>query len=412
MKRILLSIVLIPVLIILLINIRAMNSVQKVSLENKKAEINIYNVAGVVQPGETLDAIFDKYKLDRKELHEIFTRAKGFYNLSRLSVGSIYSFDLNSKRRIQRLQYGIDDESYLDVVKTPEGFNAEKVNIEYNRKAGSLFINIVDNLILSMPSSHKEYLRLALELSDIFAWDIDFSNDIRNGDSVKLIVEELWIGEIFKGYGNILAAEFLNNGVVYKAYRFEDDGYAGYYDEEGKSLRKTLLRSPLKFKYISSYFSKSRFHPVLRTYRPHLGVDYAAPLGTPVSAAGDGIVLSSGYSGQYGKMVNIRHGGSFETYYGHLSRIPLKIKNGAKVSQGDIIGYVGATGLATGTHLDYRIKLNDRFVNPLKIQLPRGESIPKKLMAEFKQLVDNMNVKFVSLTQPVVASSDKKKPSI
>ena len=412
MKRILLSIISVPALIVSFMIIRTINPVQNVPLENKKAEINIYTVAGVVQPGETLDAIFDKYKLDRKELREIFTKAKGFYNLSRLSVGSIYSFDLNNRHMIQRLQYGIDDESYLDLVKTPEGFNAEKVNIEYIRRTGSLFINIADNLISSMPSSHKEYLRLALELSDIFAWDIDFSNDIKNGDSVKLIVEELWIGEMFKGYGNILAAEFLNNGVVYKAYRFEDDGYTGYYDEEGKSLRKTLLRSPLKFKYISSYFSKSRFHPVLRIYRPHLGVDYAAPLGTPVSSAGDGIVLSSGYRGQYGKMVNIRHGGSFETYYGHLSRIPPKIKNGAKVSQGDIIGYVGATGLATGPHLDYRIKLNDRFVNALKIQLPRGESIPKKLMAEFKQLVDNMNVKFVSLTQPVVAASDKKKSSI
>jgi len=412
MKRILLSIISVPALIVSFMIIRTINPVQNVPLENKKAEINIYTVAGVVQPGETLDAIFDKYKLDRKELREIFTKAKGFYNLSRLSVGSIYSFDLNNRHMIQRLQYGIDDESYLDLVKTPEGFNAEKVNIEYIRRTGSLFINIADNLISSMPSSHKEYLRLALELSDIFAWDIDFSNDIKNGDSVKLIVEELWIGEMFKGYGNILAAEFLNNGVVYKAYRFEDDGYTGYYDEEGKSLRKTLLRSPLKFKYISSDFSKSRFHPVLRTYRPHLGVDYAAPLGTPVSSAGDGIVLSSGYSGEYGKMVSIRHGGSFETFYGHLSEIPLKIKKGTKVSQGDIIGYVGATGLATGPHLDYRITLNSRFVNPLKIQLPRGESIPKKLMAEFKQLVDNMNVKFVPLTQPVVAASDKKKSSI
>lgn len=379
MKRILLSIISVPALIVSFMIIRTINPVQKVPLENKKAGINIYTVAGVVQPGETLDTIFDKYKLDRKELHEIFTKAKDFYNLSRLSVGSIYSFDLNNKHMIQRLQYGIDDESYLDLVKTPEGFNAERVNIEYIRRAGFLFINIADNLISSMPSSHKEYLRLALELSDIFAWDIDFSNDIRNGDSVKLIVEELWIGDIFKGYGNILAAEFLNNGVLYKAYRFEGDGYTGYYDEEGKSLRKTLLRSPLKFKYISSYFDKNRFHPVLRIYRPHLGVDYAAPLGTPVSSAGDGIVLSSGYRGEYGKMVNIRHGGSFETLYGHLSRIPLKIKKGTKISQGDIIGYVGATGLATGPHLDYRITLNGRFVNPLKIQLPRGESIPKKV---------------------------------
>jgi murein DD-endopeptidase MepM/ murein hydrolase activator NlpD len=149
----------------------------------------------------------------------------------------------------------------------------------------------------------------------------------------------------------------------------------------------------------------------LRIYRPHLGVDYVAPRGTPVSAAGDGIVVFSGYKGQYGKMVKIKHKGGFETYYGHLSRVPKRIKKGVKVSQGDIIGYVGATGLATGPHLDYRIKLNGRFVNPLKVQLPRVRSIPRSLMAEFRQIVDYMNIRFASLTQPVVAYTERDKKS-
>jgi murein DD-endopeptidase MepM/ murein hydrolase activator NlpD len=262
-----------------------------------------------------------------------------------------------------------------------------------------------------MPSTHDEYLRLALELSDIYAWDIDFFSDIRNGDSVKMMVEELWVGEVFKGYGNILAAEFLNNGKIHKAYRFKHDGYVGYYDSNGKSLRKALLRSPLKFRYISSYFSKRRFHPILRIYRPHLGVDYAAPTGTPVSVAGGGTVVFAGYKGQNGKIVRIRHSGGFETYYGHLSRIPKKIKRGTEVSQGDIIGYVGSTGLSTGPHLDYRIKLNGKSVNPLKIRLPRGKSILKPLKAEFKKVVDDMNSRLALLAQPVVASSEKEKIS-
>ncbi|HDH50186.1 MAG TPA: M23 family metallopeptidase, partial [Nitrospirae bacterium] len=263
----------------------------------------------------------------------------------------------------------------------------------------------------SMPGTHNEYLRLALELSDIYAWDIDFLTDIRNGDTVKIMVEELWSGEVFRGFGNILAAEFLNNGQMHYAFRFEHDGYADYYDDNGRSLRKTLLKSPLKFTHISSHFSRKRFHPILRIYRPHLGVDYAAPAGTPVSAAGGGTVLFAGYKGQNGKMVKIRHSGGFETYYGHLSRIPKRVRKGRKISQGDIIGYVGSTGLATGPHLDYRIRQNGKFVNPLKIRLPRGKAVPKSLMAEFKKVISDMETRLTSLTRPLVASTGKKKTS-
>jgi murein DD-endopeptidase MepM/ murein hydrolase activator NlpD len=314
---------------------------------------------------------------------------------------------VDERNNIQSMHYGIDSTSFLEVTRSLEGFRAEKVDIEYTKKVGSLFILIKDNLIQSMPNTHREYLKLALKLSDIYAWDIDFSSDIRDGDYVKMIVEELWAGGVFIGYGDILAAEFLNKGTIYKAYRFEYDGRVDYFDKNGKSLRKTLLRSPLRFKYISSYFSKRRFHPILRIYRPHLGVDYAAPVGTPVSAAGDGVVVFAGYKGQYGKMVRIRHRGGLETYYGHLSRIPKRIKKGIKVSQGDIIGYVGSTGLSTGPHLDYRIKLNGRFVNPLKVQLPRGKAIPASMRPEFSQLIKRMDTRLALLRQPFVASSAK-----
>lgn len=406
MKRILFTIVAIPVVIILLMNIRTKDSKNEVPPE--KEENNVYRIAGIVKPQDTMEAIFDKHNLDKMELSEIFHRAKKLYNLSKLSIGNIYCLEINKEgNKIHNMQYEIDDTSFLKVIRTPKGFSAERVNIEYTKRIGSLYINIKNNLILSLPNSQKEYIKLALELSDIYAWDIDFYSDIRSGDYVKIIVEELWVRDVFKGYGNILAAEFFNNGTVYKAYRFENDGYVDYYDNNGKSLRKTLLRSPLKFKYISSRFSRRRFHPILRIYRPHLGVDYAAPTGTPVSAVGGGTVLFAGYKGETGKMVRIRHNRGFETYYGHLSSISKRIKEGTKVSQGDIIGYVGSTGLSTGPHLDYRIKLNGKFVNPLKIQLPRGKSIPKNLIAKFKRLVDYMNVRFTSLTQPVVASSDK-----
>ncbi len=411
MKRILFGIASIPViLIVFFMGVRGMDSAEEMLIEKEKQE-SIYTIVGIVRPKETMEAIFVKHGLSKEELFEIFQSAKKSYDLSKISVGNIYSFEVDEKNGIQHMQYGIDEESFLKVISTPEGFNAEKVVIKYRKSIGSLFIDIEDNLIFSMPSSHKEYHRLALELSDIYAWDIDFTSDIRNGDSVKIIVEELWVGEVFKGYRNILAAEFSNNGTVYKAYRFEHDGYVGYYDSKGKSLRKTLLRSPLKFKYISSHFSRRRFHPVLRIYRPHLGVDYATPSGTPVSSAGDGKVLYSGYKGQYGKMVRIKHSGGFETYYGHLSRIPKKIRKGAKVSQGDIIGYVGATGVATGPHLDYRIKLNGRFVNPLKVRLPRSRSIATSVMSEFRETADYMEARLTLLTQPIFAFKEKDKKS-
>jgi len=401
MKRILLGIVSIPIIIILLINLKTREPKEEILLDKEKNNFSV--IAGVVQPQDTMEAIFARYDLSSLELSEIIRSAKKLYNLSKLSVGSIYFFKIdtnNEKNKIHNMQYEIDDTSFLKIIKTPEGFNSERVNIEYTKKAGTLYIKIKDNLILSLPNAQKEYLKLALELSDIYAWDIDFSSDIRDGDSVKVIVEELWLENVFKGYGNILAAEFFNNGTVYKAYRFEHNGYVDYYNESGKSLKKALLRSPLKFRYISSRFSYSRFHPILRIYRPHLGIDYVAPAGTPVSASGDGTVLFAEYKGQNGKMVSIKHKGSFETSYGHLSRIPKMIRTGTKVSQGDIIGYVGTTGLSTGPHLDYRIKQNGKFVNPLKIQSPPGEPIPSSLMAEFKKVIDYMDIKLASLIQP------------
>ncbi len=372
-------------------------------------ESNSRTIAGIVQSKETLDSIFRKHKLKQAELSKIYHTSKKAFNLSKISVGSVYSIDLDkNENTIQSLQFGIDDDSFLNVVRGPEGFKSEKVKVDYEIRIGSFYLDIKDNLSSSMPGTHKEYSKLALKLSDIYAWDIDFSNDIKNGDAVKIIVEELWIGEAFNGFGDILAAEFINNGTMYKAYRYDGDGYTGYYDSEGKSLKKALLRSPLKFKYISSHFSKRRLHPKLKIYRPHLGVDYAAATGTPISSAGSGKVVYSGRKGQMGKMVRIKHPGGYETYYGHLSRIPRSAKKGAKVSQGDIIGYVGSTGMATGPHLDYRIKVNGKFVNPLKIKLPRGTSVPQTLFSEFKSIVNSFDVRLASLIRPVIALTEKK----
>jgi len=410
MKHFLLSVVTIPILIILVFNLKAPSPGMHEGAVREKS--SRYTITDAVQPSESLDAIFNKYDLDKLDLSGIYNSSKEIVDLSNLSIGDTYNLVLDKKdNRIVKMQYEIDDSSFLNVVRNPEGFTAEKVSLAVDRRIGSVCIRIEDSLMSSMPSSHSEYARLAMKLSDIYAWDIDFSSDIRNGDTVKLIVEELWVGEAFKGFGEILAAEVVNNGSTHAAYRFEHDGRADYFDSSGQSLRKALLKSPLKFKYISSRFSKRRRHPKLRIYRPHLGVDYVASTGTPVSAAGSGTVVFAGYKGQNGRMVKIKHNNGYETYYGHLSRIPKKIRKWAKVSQGDIIGYVGSSGLSTGPHLDYRIKYKGQFVDPLKLKLPQGGSVSNELMAHFSKVLDMYDSLFASLTAPVIASSPEKKVS-
>jgi murein DD-endopeptidase MepM/ murein hydrolase activator NlpD len=261
-------------------------------------------------------------------------------------------------------------------------------------------------------SEGKGNLMLALQLSDIFAWDIDFSTDIRNDDVFKIVVEGLYLNGEFKKYGEILSAEFVNKGETFSAYRFENDGRVDYYSSEGKSLRKAFLKAPLSFRRISSYFSRGRYHPVLKIYRPHHGLDYAAPTGTPVSAAGDGAVLFAGRKGQYGNLIIVRHSNGYKTYYGHLSRIGKGVRKGTRVDQGEVIGYVGATGLATGPHLHYEMRVNNRPINPLSLKIPHGKAIPASLMADFRKFKNEMDVKLASIPAASYLLTEKKEETI
>jgi murein DD-endopeptidase MepM/ murein hydrolase activator NlpD len=263
---------------------------------------------------------------------------------------------------------------------------------------------IQNNLITSIGEG-RDNLMLALQMSDIFAWDIDFTSDLRNGDTFKVLVEGLYLDGQFKKYGNILSAEFVNNGTRFMAYRFEVDGREDYYDDNGNALKKAFLKAPLNFRRISSTFSRGRFHPVLKIYRPHKGIDYAAPAGTPVSAIGDGTVEFAGYRGQYGKLIVVRHRNGYKTYYGHLSRFAKGLRNGKHVDQGDVIGAVGSTGLATGPHLHYEMRINNRPVNPLSIAQPKSASVPQKLMADFRQIRSNMDSALASIQPNSVADS-------
>lgn len=217
---------------------------------------------------------------------------------------------------------------------------------------------------------------LVFKLADIFAWDINFFMDPRKGDNFEVVFEKKYRNGQFHSYGKVLSAKYVNAGFTHYAFGLEDStGTLNYYDKDGNSVQKQFLKAPLNFRRISSGFSYNRKHPVLGIRRPHLGIDYAAPTGTPVYAAADGKVQFSGWKGGYGNHIRITHGGAYTTFYGHLHRINKGIRNGAHVKQGQMIGTVGSTGLSTGPHLDYRMKCGSRFVNPTSVTLPSKESV-------------------------------------
>lgn len=402
-KALLAAFSIVIVLVIIRGNLNVTNKSQECTSEQKRnVEIN-----GTIKNGETFFDIFKKYGLSINELFKLREASADVHKLRKLYPGRPYRISLDMNNHVDSFVYWINDDSILNIKRTESGFSAEKITIEYEKRICHIGGLLKDNLISSI-GEDRENVMLALQLSDIFAWDIDFTTDLRNDDTFRIIVEGFYLNGEFKKYGEILSAEFVNDGETYRAYRFERDGRYDYYDDEGKSLKRSFLKAPLNFRRISSSFSQKRFHPILRIYRPHLGVDYAASAGTPVSVVGDGTVVFAGYKGQNGNIVIIRHYNGYRTYYGHLSKIVKGIRKGVKVRQGQILGYVGATGLATGPHLDYRIQVNKRFVNPLTLKLPRGESIPNNLIAQFKSFRDGMDTGLASITLPATTLTAKR----
>jgi murein DD-endopeptidase MepM/ murein hydrolase activator NlpD len=367
--------------------------------EPDRAKIEI---TGIIRKGETLFDIFRRSQLDPRELSLLKESMAGVHRLSSLIPGQPYKITLDGEKRVTAFEYWINDNAFVNISRGESGFRAEKVTLEYEKRPLLVTGVIEDNLITSIGES-RENLLLALSLSDIFAWDIDFNTDLRKGGRYRLIVEGCFRDGQFRKYGDILAAEFINDGQVFRAYRFDINGKAGYYNAEGDSLRKQFLKAPLSFRNISSGFSRSRMHPILKIRRPHQGIDYVAPAGTPVSATADGKVTFAGQKGQYGRLVVIRHRNGYQTSYGHLSRI--KTRNGAAVAQGQIIGYVGSSGMSTGPHLHFELRKNQSPVNPRKADIPRGEPIPNEWMSAFNGHRDRLDQQMASLRSQEMAKA-------
>ncbi|MCK4739708.1 MAG: peptidoglycan DD-metalloendopeptidase family protein [Deltaproteobacteria bacterium] len=247
-----------------------------------------------------------------------------------------------------------------------------------------------------------------MNLTDIFAWDVDFATSIWKGDSFTVVYDVIEAEGAPLRAGLVHAAKINNAGKEFNAFYYKDaDGRGQYYDEDGGTLRRALLKSPLRYRRISSYFSKRRFHPIQKKYKAHHGIDYAAPTGTPIEAAGDGRVLYAGWKGGYGNYIVIRHNSTYTTAYGHLSKIKKGLKKGSRVKQGSFIGRVGSTGLSTGPHLHYEVRVRGQVVNPLKIKSTPKKKLPKTEIASFNALRDGLAIK---LSQTSVASETESLP--
>jgi len=352
--------------------------------------ISLKSINNKIEQGETLSSIFTKYGLRMEDLFEMKSATASIHPLREIQQGKHYSFFLNEQNYINSFTYRIDDDTILKIERVDGCFQAYKYKIPYETRILTIGGTIQNTLISTFGNEREDYL-LALQAADILEWDIDFNTDIQTGDTFRIIVEGMYTDGKFKKYGRILSIEFVNNNQTYNAYLFEQDGRTDYYNAEGQSLRKAFLKAPLSFRRISSCFSKSRPHPILKIRRPHHGIDYAAATGTPVSTVADGTVTFAGYRGGYGKLIIISHRNGYQTHYGHLSRFAGGMRKGKRVQQGDLIGYVGATGLATGPHLHFEMREGGRAINPLSVKNVAGRPVSSSQMADFKRLTASMN---------------------
>lgn len=336
-----------------------------------------------VKRGDNLSLIFNRLGIPVKQMFALL-EADSDKRLKRLRPEQTLRFVMAGDE-LQGLEYQLDQTHKLIFERGDSGYSVaqdtQDIEIRYKHTNGTIENSLY---VAGLQSGLND--NTIMELVGIFGWDIDFALDIRKGDSFSLIYEEHYLnGEKLRN-GHIIAAEFVNQGRTYRAVRYTDpDGNSNYFSPDGHSMRKAFLRSPVDFRRISSRFTKSRWHPVLGKKRPHRGVDYAAAIGTPIKASGDGKIIFRGKKGGYGKTIILSHGGKYTTLYAHMSRYKRGLKTGSRVKQGQIIGYVGKSGLATGPHLHYEFRINGVHRNPLTVKFPNASPIKAAYKDDFLQ---------------------------
>lgn len=328
-----------------------------------------------VKAGQTVtDLLADQ--LSTSDIYYLSKQCKDIFSLRKIRNGNSYRLFYKGDV-LSGFEYDIDTRDKLCVEIDQGAFAVSRKNIEYD-VSRHLVKGRIETSLFEAVDDTGETDQLAVELADIFAWDIDFIRDIRKGDSFRLIVEKRYRKGEWAGYGDILAARFVNQGRSFQAFLFaKDNGRREYFDAKGQAVRKSFLKAPLHFSRISSGYSLRRMHPILKRFRPHQGIDYAAPRGTPVKTVGDGTVITRAYAKGNGNYLKVRHPNSYITMYLHLSRFASGIRRGKRVVQGEVIGYLGSTGLSTGPHLDFRVKKHGRYVNHLKVESTPSQPVPK-----------------------------------
>jgi murein DD-endopeptidase MepM/ murein hydrolase activator NlpD len=365
-----------------------------------------------IRKGDTLSDILEREGQDSGEISRVIASDPGARVFSLLHPGQILRLRAEAGRPWQELAYETGSGEAFHLIRQGDHFELTKEIRQFDTRIAQVTGTIESSLFedgqtAGLPDS------LIMKLAEIFGWDIDFALDLRHGDSFSVIYEEkYWRGRKIAD-GSILAAEFINQGHVFRAIAYRDvNGYTSYYTPEGISVRRPFLRSPVEFSRITSRFSNGRFHPILKQWRAHKGVDYGAPAGTPVHATASGRLLSIGRDGGYGKRIVLRHNATYSTVYAHLSRYNPKLHVGGFVEQGQTIGYVGATGLATGPHLHYEFRVNGVHHNPLTFRFPGSTPIARELRDEFARIAETWNTRLdgISLGKQLVANRSPDNP--
>ncbi|MGB5829488.1 MAG: peptidoglycan DD-metalloendopeptidase family protein [Pseudomonas mandelii] len=355
----------------------------------------------IVSKGDTLSTLFEEVGLPATSVHEVMASDKQAKQFSQLKRGQKLEFELTPDGQLSNLHSKLSDVESITLTKNDKGYTFNRITAKPTVR--SAYVHGVINSSLSQSAARAGLSHsLTMDMASVFGYDLDFAQDIRQGDEFDVIYEQKVVNGKAVGNGPILSARFTNRGKTYTAVRYTNkQGNSSYYTADGNSMRKAFIRTPVDFARISSKFSLGRKHPILNKIRAHKGVDYAAPRGTPIKAAGDGKVLLAGRRGGYGNTVIIQHGNTYRTLYGHMQGFAKGIKTGGSVKQGQVIGYIGTTGLSTGPHLHYEFQVNGVHVDPLGQKVAMADPISKGERA-----------RFLAQSQPLMARMDQEKATM
>ena len=359
-------------------------------------------VTGRLARGSTVATALGGQGVPSAAIHAVSRALRPVFDLRRARAGDFFTLIRGEDDEVLSFEYQRGREKVFRVHRDPSGdLIASGEDVPLERRVVQL-AGIIEDSVFAAVTELGEGPELVHAFADVFIWDVDFSKQVRPGDQFRLLVEKYYDGKGFVRYGRVLAAEYRTAQRTHTAIYYEgSDGYGAYFTPDGLSVKRSFLRAPLKFQRISSRYTNLRMHPVLKVGRPHWGVDYAAPTGTPVWSVASGEVVFAGWQGGFGRLVKIRHQNGYVTSYGHLSRYAPGLRVGDRVQQKQVIGYVGASGLATGPHLDYRVQVNGRFLDPLKLDVPTGEPISRSERARFAEYRD-LRLAELDRAQPAV----------